>query len=340
MKLKEIFWRTFYTQWNDRQVEREPGYTVLMPVPGDLPVFLKIALEVCATQAAEHRKEILVIPDTIPTGFSEWLQTWAEGFPGGTLKLVRLNRFEYEKNRWRPTPPINHWLQLVRGAEATRTNHALLHDADLFITEPNFMKAHYEACVERDLFCLGVSPIEDRWYGEEGFSHLTAAWELMFKLDWLMSFPPYKHVAHDDVLRGEKHRFDIMLWAQCHTPPERIAFQPSDDGFIHFEHVVSTYRYFQKSKGPFEDAHFRLLLVRLLIDAFDSSGWRYELPTLSELMEGIRDKTKPVTYLEPATRSNYAEFRNKISRLIESDLFVADRAAVLEEGARKFESRL
>ncbi len=64
----------------------------------------------------------------------------------------------------------------------------------------------------------------------------------------------------------------MMLWPQCQTPPEQIERHQQEWGFIHFSHVVSTYRRFQQSKEAFEDSYFRILLIRLLIDAYDQSG--------------------------------------------------------------------
>ena len=48
-----------------RDRPRAAGYTLLVPVPGDLPVFLELALAVLATQQHEHRIATIVVPDQV-----------------------------------------------------------------------------------------------------------------------------------------------------------------------------------------------------------------------------------------------------------------------------------
>ena len=330
-------WKWLYGQWSKPVVEPIPGYTLLMPVPGDLPVFIKIALDVCATQDPEHLVETLVLPDKLIKGFPELLETWAKNYSISPIRLVNLQPLEQLLTRYQNNPGTNHWLQLVRGVEVVRTTHALLHDADLFMTERGFMKTHYETCAEAHLACLGVSPVWDAWYQEQGLNHLTATWEMIFNVAWLRSFQPWQHRGHDDTLDGKQHTFDTTLWPQCKTPPEQVGRHQREWGFIHFNYVVSTYRWFQQSKGSYEDNHFRLLLVRLLIDAYDRSGWFYEVPSLDDLAKGITDKSLRVTYLQEKTRQHYPEFRSKLQQLIESGLLDDEKASILHDGVRPFD---
>lgn len=60
MLKKATIWKWLYARWSKPVVEPIPGYTILLMVPGDLPVFLKIALEMCITQNPEHLVETLV----------------------------------------------------------------------------------------------------------------------------------------------------------------------------------------------------------------------------------------------------------------------------------------
>ena len=49
--LKSAFWRIRFARWSSAPSGAvRPGYTLLLPVPGDLPVFLELALAVCRTQ--------------------------------------------------------------------------------------------------------------------------------------------------------------------------------------------------------------------------------------------------------------------------------------------------
>ncbi len=334
---KGKLWKWFYDKWGKTLSEPVPGYTILLPVPGDLPVFLKIALEVCATQDSEHLVETMIIPDRLTSGLPELIETWKKDYLSSPVRLVNLKSLEQIITRYQNNPGTNHWLQLITGVEAARTTHVLLHDADLFIPEPNFLKLHYQTCVEKNYSCLGLSPVWDSWYQEQGINHLTATWEILFDTAWLRSFQPWQHRGHDDLLDGKWHTFDTTLWPQCQTLPERVGRHQQEWGFIHFNYVISTYRWFQKSKGPFEDQYFRLLLVRLLIDAYDRSGWVYEVPTLAGLVEGLNDSSNRVTYIQEQTRQKYPEFRLKLQRLIDSGLLDDEKVTILCDGVQPFD---
>src|SRR4051812_45879475 len=102
MNLKEEFWKQLYSHWNETGHARAPGYTIVIPVPGDLPVFLKLALEVCIKQDPEHLCEILVIPDQLPDGFVKHFEIWAKEYRACPVRLVNLNYIERWKSRLRP----------------------------------------------------------------------------------------------------------------------------------------------------------------------------------------------------------------------------------------------
>src|SRR5438105_5910705 len=105
-------------------------------------------------------------------------------------------------------------------------------------------------------------------------------------------------MGHHDTLDGKQHEFDITLWPQCKTSPQRIGLYTEEKEFVHFNYVICTYRWFQQSKGSYEDEYFRLLLIRLLIDAYDCSEEPYELPSLIDMIRGLKDGSNRVTYLE------------------------------------------
>jgi hypothetical protein len=309
----------------------------MLPVPGDLPVFLELALEVIASQRPDHLVEVLVIPDRLPPGFADRFDALAVRHAALPLRFVGLMPIEHLTSGLND-PFLNAWLQFVRGIGAARATHALLHDADLFITHPDYLKTHYETCAGSGLACLGARQVWDRWYRQNGFPHVAATWELMMTVAWARSFEPSLHRASMHEVAGRPHPCDTTLFPQVLTAPELIRVRPRADGdFVHFAHVICTYRYFQKSRGPYEDTMFRLLLVRLLIDAWDRSGWAYELPALEELARGLADGTRRVTYVAAETGENYASFRRKLQKLMESALLDHDRVATLSRGIRPFD---
>jgi len=333
------FWQKFYT-WGQRSDEVIPGYTIMLTVPGDLPVFTKIALEICSRQRSDHLVETLVIPDQLTAGLPELLEAWAKDYVISPIRLVPLTALDQLLAQKLNHPSLTHWLQLFRAAIVTRTTHAVLHDADLFMIDSNFLKIHYETCVNRRLACLGVSPIWDSWFSDQKIHHVVATWEMMFELDWLRSFEPWQHQAHENVIDGKWHEFDTTLWTQCRTVPERVGRHEQEAGFIHFGHVISSYRWFQQSPRPYEDEQFRLLLIRLLIDAYDPSGWPYDVPSMDELTAGLVDAANRVIYLKDSTRQRYPHFRYQLQQLIQSGLLSEKRTSILKNGIASFDRAL
>lgn len=335
--IKADFWKTFYSRWQKPKSEAVPGYSLMMLTPGDLPFFLKIALEVCARQNPEHLVETLIIPDNrLAPGFIDRLKLWSKDYPT-PVRVVPQKPLEKLFTRFHKNAHNNCWMQMVRGINAVQTTHALWHDVDLFIADQNFLKYHYETCVAQKFACLGVSKIWDNWFAERGIDYLVGTWELMLNVNWVRSFKPWEHRGHDEVVLGEKHTCDITFWPQYCTSRELVGRHEEEWGFIHFNYVTGTYRKFQQSKGSFEDGLFKLLLVRLLIDAYDDSGWVYEVPSLQDLVKGITDRSMRVTYTDPKTQAGYLEFRTKLQKLIESELLDEHKSAVLENGVRSFD---
>ncbi len=64
-------WRLGYRNWNGHSAPRQPAYTVLLPVPGDLPVFLFLAMDCMSRQDDRHRLEVIVVSDRRSDEFDE-----------------------------------------------------------------------------------------------------------------------------------------------------------------------------------------------------------------------------------------------------------------------------
>lgn len=335
--MKSLIWKGLYGRWRAPTVAPRAGYSLLLAMPGDLPFFLEIFLQVFAGKRTEHLVEALVLPDLVPPGFRARFGRFRERWPHGEVRLVPLRRLDQFLAGVAGNPHANHWLQLINGANAARGTHALLHDADLFVLSPDFFDAQYEWCARERLACLGVSPAWDPWYRENGLGHVTATWEILFELTWLRRFKPWEHHGHAGAVDGKAHVFDTMFLPQSLTPPGQIARNERWLDFVHFNYVICTYRKFQKGRGPFEDDYFRILLIRLLIDAFDAGGWSYDAPPLEELARGLDDPSRRVTYRAEATAEHYREFRDKLQSLLDSPVLDAEQVGRMERGVRPFD---
>lgn len=315
MSIGSRYWNARFSTWGAARPQ-EQGYSLLVPVPGDLPVFLELALSVLRLQDHEHRVETIVVPDR-PTPQMDAVIARHRGTWDGPLEKALFPQPERRLLPALSNPFHNYGIQLITGTRAAKGSHVLLHDADLFLLSPGSLDRHYEAARADDLVACGVSPVWDSWFTEHGFQ-LAATWELCAQRDWLRSFPPAMHMGHTAELLGEEHVFDITLHSQALTDPRRIGIRPQDEDIVHFNHVIGTYRGFQRAKGTFADDQFRLLLIRLFIDLFAQVEADYALPTFDELARGLTDPSAPVTYpvaTAEVTRE-YRGFRDRIERIL------------------------
>ena len=326
------YWSRRFARWPARLPSR-PGYTVLVPVPGDLPVFLELALAVCRLQRHDNRVATLVIPDVRTPETDEIVARHRPSWPG-PLELISLPRPE----RWvlprMRNPGRNHGVQLIAGISACTSSHVVLHDADLFLLDDRAHEQQYAHAASAGLSVLGVSPSWDPWYAQHGLE-LAATWEMLACVGWLRGHPPHRLIGHDAVRFGELHTFDTTFWAQTHTDPAKIEVRPLGDDLIHFNYVISTYRAYQRTAGPFHDDSFKLLLVRVLIDLFDTTGVQYAVPSLQALAQGLGDPSAPV-YYEEADLDVYTSFRAQLDGIVAGP-WAASRRAQVTPALRAFD---
>jgi hypothetical protein len=340
--MNATLWKLFRSSWQKAPPARAPGYSVLLAVPADLPVFLKIAMGTINAQQNAGLVETLVVPDSPSPEFEAAYERAKKDWTNGPIRLVALRPLERFVTKRINSPHTNHWLQMTNGVEAAASTHALLHDADLFITDKSFLAGHYAAIAGKDLACLGINPVWDKWYAENGLNHVTATWELMFNIDWARTFKPWMHRGHNGVVAGKAHEFDTMLLPQSLTEPERISRHQGDWGFVHFNYVICTFRWFQENeklgKPAYQDEHWRILLVRLLVDAYESTETEATVPSLADLRNALTGQSKRVDYRGEAAAKNYAEFRTKLQQLIDSGILDDRKLRVLREGIEPFDA--
>ncbi len=335
--LGPLYWQARLGRWwSPPASEPADGYSLLVPVPGDLPVFLRLALAVCAQQDSRHRVETIVVPDRMTP---EMRRLVDEARPGwaGPLVLAPLPWPERHVLPRLGNPGRNHAVQLVTGVQACAATHVVLHDADLFLLSPGALDRQYELARDRGLACLGISPPWDPWYRGHGLA-LAATWELCARVDWLRSFAPYMHMAHRAKMFGEEHMFDTTFRAQSLTDPELVAVQGTDD-VVHFNYVISNYRnYLRRGQGRWRDGIFRLTLISVFVELFDRANrCSYQLPTLGELADCLGREGGSVTFPGPEAATQYAEFRRLLGRALSGPWVGPDEHERLVEALAPFD---
>ena len=310
------YWRWRLARWPRRKTANpQPGYTVVITVPGDIPAFLEMALNACAGQESTNRIRTVVVPDQPSEEVRKLVESWRPRWVG-PLDLVHI---PFPERAFLPrlnNPYRFYAMQFVAGISEATSTHVLLHDADLLPRTRDLLESQYETAVERNLDCLGVSEAWDSWYKDKGL-RVTATWEQLSSVDWLRSFPPYVQVGHDGLLDGEEHTFDVTLHPQALTQSGRVDYTARDDDFVHFNFVVSTYRLFQKHGHGFVDNNFRLLLIRVLAGLFESESAGV-IPTIKELGISLGSTSSTVRYPEPEQGADdYRAFRRKLAPLLD-----------------------
>ena len=82
-------WRWLYRTWPASR-PLEEGYTALVMVPGDLPVFLDLSLGVFARQDRDRLAEILVIPDKPSPAFDAHVAACRRRHPDLPMRPVTI----------------------------------------------------------------------------------------------------------------------------------------------------------------------------------------------------------------------------------------------------------
>jgi hypothetical protein len=334
VSLRAQYWRVRYGRWPARPPHVE-GYTVLVPVPGDLPAFLELAIAVLKRQDHSARVATFVVPDRMTPAMDAVVAKHASAWPD-ELRIVTVPRPE----RWF-APRLRsvsrrHGVQVLAGVSAAPSTHVLFHDADLFLFDRDALESRYRTCRERGLACLGVDPVWDGWYARHG-RRLAATWEMCADVEWMRSWPPHLHMNHDAELWGERHAFDTTLHPQALTGGDLIDVAPVEGGLVHFNYVVSTYRLFQRHGPGMLDDKFRLLLVRLFVDAFSPDDTSCEVPPMAELADGL-GREGAVRYPTPMEGADdYAHFRAQLEGVLSGPWISPDQCRAASDALCHFD---
>ena len=323
MSLAPSFWRARFPNWPPLAAPLADGYTVLVPVPGDLPGLTRLALAVLGQQQAAHRVATIVVPDQKSPAV-EAIVASAQGSWSGALDVRELPLPE----RWflvklRSASRV-HWLQVVTGMGAVGSTYALLHDADLFLLDHAVLDTRFTLAQERGLACLGVNQVWDEWYASKGRT-MVATWEMLASVEWFRSFTPAEHGPHDGTIWGEHHTFDTTLHPQALTAPDRVAVEPIPaQSMVNFNYAIATYRMFQRAKTPFLDSGFRLLLLSVLTAVY---GGQCDVPPLEELSGYLGTSGRVLEFPTGEDGvARYRDFRTSLGSVLRSELVPADEA--------------
>jgi hypothetical protein len=338
-----------YGRWPQRS-SVEDGYTMLLPIPADMPFLLRIALQGLRHLRMPNCNRIVVIADGCTSDAA--LRAVIDEFADERVRYAPLKRIDkvlMNLPRSDGSANYRHFTQILRGVLAAPTDAIYLHDADAFWLEEGGVEAQYREFRERGMYTLGVTSRIDPMFKDAGLE-MPGTWELMFSASWARRRHPVEmkggwYPAPD----GEWRWFDTLLYGQyVDYPSGKVGVMADPPRFVHFYGTITEYRLWQRARhaGPVEDRLCCLLLLSVLSRALSGDHPDTPLPPPEELARGLHDPSAPITYLDQSAPRRYASFRQGIEGLCSAPVFasaaerIRDALAPFDDHFGARESRL
>jgi hypothetical protein len=325
--IKRLPLYALFGRWRT-QSEFEPGYTIALPMPMDMPFLLRLALEGLSSLNTPNCKQILVVPDGWGNDNGHALAKVIADFPDPRLQLVRLRPLDYRVIRAMRPPgcACTHWMLVVNSVLNARHEYVFLHDADAFFLAAEGLETQYREAITQGMDVLGVTPRWDPFFVEQNM-RIAGTWEMLFSAKWARRRSPMTLFPTTRSTHLGDFGFDSMLFAQFldhHKGTIGVMKTPPD--FVHFNGTIFTYRTFRdRNNKSVTDELFRILLLSILETALHVGNENRVTPYSHELAAGLTDSNAPVRYDSEVNERGYPEFRNMISQMTQSPAFRGDR---------------
>ena len=196
------------------------GYSILLPMPMDMPFLLWFALESLRDMDTSHCNQFVVVPDGWGNDGGQAMERVVRSFDDPRIVLSRIPRkvhfFIHKLQRRRSHGNAAnwlHWAMIIEGTNCANSKHAFLHDADAFFVDPDSLERQYAECRDRGMITLGVEYRADSFFSANGYA-IPGTWEMMYSVPWARSRSPlalkgkWRNTPHG------RHEFDTMLYAQ------------------------------------------------------------------------------------------------------------------------------
>ncbi len=337
--IKRLPLYALFGRWRT-QSDFEPGYTIALPMPMDMPFLLRLALEGLAGLNTPNCKQILIVPDGWGNDNGRALAEVIRDFDDPRLELVNLRSIDYRVIRAMRPPgcACTHWMLVVNSVLNARHEYILLHDADAFFLSADGLEKQYSEALFRKMEVLGVTSRWDAFFTERDMS-ISGTWEILLSARWarkrspLALFPGKWSTAYGDF------GFDSTLYAQfLDYDSGTIGVMQNPPEFVHFNGTIFTYRTYRDRTGEsVTDELFRILLLSAIETALGVPKGGRTTPLVAELEQGLVDHQARVNYCSSLCSDGYAEFRTMVNQMISSPAFGGERAKSITTSLHQFD---
>jgi hypothetical protein len=320
------------------------GYSIILPMPMDMPFLLWFALESLRDMDTAHCNQFVVVPDGWGGDGGQAIERVVRSFEDPRILLSRMPRMVHffvhkvQSVRSHRTAGL-HWAMVVEGTNCANSKYAFLHDADAFFIDSDSLERQYAECRDRGMMTLGVESRADAFFSDNGYA-IPGTWELMYSVPWARSRSPvalkprWKDTPHGRFV------FDSMLYPQyLDYESGKVGVMLRPPRLVHFHATILTYRAFlDAKKESVTDDLFRLLLLSMLEDLMPEDIGTRILPRPRELARGLDDPTAPVRYDSLRAGREFPGFRRQIDELFKAPVFAGERAARIRDYVRPFDN--
>ena len=322
------------------------GYSILLPMPMDMPFLLWFALEGLREMDTTHCNQVVVIPDGWGSDGGQTMERVIQSFDDPRIVLSRLPRTVdlFIHKFQRPRSHIMaanwlHWAMIVEGTNCANSKHAFLHDADAFFIERDSLELQYAECRDRGMLTLGVENRADAFFLANAYT-IPGTWEMMYSVPWAISRSALALKGNWRDTPHGPYEFDTMLHAQyLDYTTGKVGVMASPPQLVHFHATISTYRAYIDPKNVLvADDLFRLLLLSMLEELVPESARTSILPAPGELARGLDDPTALIRYDSPRAAGEFRHFRRQINEILLAPVFAGERAAQIREYVRPFDN--
>lgn len=338
-RFKHLVLAGLFGRWR-RPCPFEPGYTILLPSPMDMPFLLRYALEGLARLEIPNCRQILIVPDGWGKDRGAALRSVMAQFDDPRIEMVDLRPVDYLAIRSMRPPgsAATHWMMVVNGTTFARCEYAFLHDADAFFLEADGLERQFRECRDRGMSTLGVTARSDPFFQEVGYA-IPGTWELMYSTRWARAQGPHRLRGQNWPTPRGSHAFDSMLYRQYMDYPQgTVGVMENPPRFVHYNGTIFTYRMFRDAGGrQVVDELFRVLLLALLEDLIPAADGTRIVPTVAELARGLEDPSASVVYSSEVAVREYPVFREMLDAMCNSPIFQGDRASRIADLVRPFD---